>query len=69
MNKETRAEVELMNGRTFIASVVTMWNGRWLRIRGEEAEPYEVEYIPTFRVKCVRAETGKTEDLAHGPPT
>ena len=52
--RERKAEVELRNGRVFLAEVMLVQDGRWLRIMDDKAHDYEAELIPSFRVKRIR---------------
>jgi len=52
--RERKAEVELRNGRVFLADVMLFQDGRWLRIMDDKAHGYEAELIPRDRVKGLR---------------
>jgi hypothetical protein len=52
--RERKAEVELRNGRVFVADVMLVQDGRWLRIMDDKAHAYEAELIPSDRVSGIR---------------
>ena len=52
--RERKAEVELRNGRVFVAEVMLVQDGRWVRIMDDKAHAYEAELIPSDRVKAIR---------------
>jgi hypothetical protein len=52
--RERKAEVELRNGRVFIAEVMLVQDGAWVRIMDDKAHAYEAELIPSDRVKALR---------------
>ena len=52
--RERKAEVELRNGRVFIAEVMLVQDGSWVRIMDDKAHAYEAELIPSDRVKALR---------------
>jgi len=52
--RERKAEVELRNGRVFVAEVMLVQDGSWVRIMDDKAHAYEAELIPSDRVKALR---------------
>jgi len=52
--RERKAEVELRNGRVFVAEVMLVQDGSWVRIMDDKKHAYEAELIPSFRVKALR---------------
>jgi len=52
--RERKAEVELRNGRVFVAEVMLVQDGSWVRIMDDKAHAYEAELIPADRVKALR---------------
>jgi len=52
--RERKAEVELRNGRVFVAEVMLVQDGSWVRIMDDKAHAYEAELIPSDRVKAIR---------------
>jgi hypothetical protein len=52
--RERKAEVELRNGRVFVAEVMLVQDGSWVRIMDDKAHGYEAELIPSDRVKALR---------------
>jgi len=52
--RERKAEVELRNGRVFLADVMLVQDGRWLRIMEDKAHDYEAELVPADRISRIR---------------
>ena len=52
--RERKAEVELRNGRVFLAQVMVVQDGRWLRIMEDKAHDYEAELVPYDRIRRIR---------------
>ena len=52
--RERKAEVELRNGRVFLAEVMLVQDGAWVRLMEDKAHDYEAELIPADRVKSIR---------------
>jgi len=43
-----------VNGRVFLAEVMLVQDGSWVRIMDDKAHGYEAELIPSYRVKGLR---------------
>jgi hypothetical protein len=52
--RERKAEVELRNGRVFLAEVMLVQDGSWVRIMDDKAHDYEAELIPADRISGIR---------------
>jgi len=52
--RERKAEVELRNGRVFVAEVMLVQDGRWVRIMEDKAHDYEAELVPADRISGIR---------------
>jgi hypothetical protein len=52
--RERKAEVELRNGRVFLAQVMLVQDGAWVRLMEDKANDYEAELVPIHRVKSIR---------------
>jgi len=52
--RERKAEVELRDGRVFVADVMLVQDGSWVRIMDDKAHGYEAELIPSDRIKGIR---------------
>ena len=52
--RERKAEVELRNGRVFVAEVMLVQDGSWVRIMDDKAHGYEAELIPSDRISGIR---------------
>jgi len=52
--RERKAEVELRNGRVFLAEVMLVQDGSWVRIMDDKAHDYEAELIPADRISAIR---------------
>jgi hypothetical protein len=52
--RERKAEVELRNGRVFLADVMLVQDGSWVRIMDDKAHAYEAELIPADRISGIR---------------
>jgi len=52
--RERKAEVELRNGRVFLADVMLIQDGSWVRIMEDKAHNYEAELIPADRISGIR---------------